>query len=107
MLKWKDCPILLFGVEPIAVAFPEPVASVGRAEEERAAAAGGKHGSDDLVPGIAVDESRFIDDHEIEASAAQLMPTMGAANLDHPAFWQIDSPFCQAYFHPFQVFDRC
>ena len=101
----EGSPFLFQGIEAVAQALPEPVASVGRAEEAGYAAGGGEHGSDDIVPDAGGHEGGFVEDGEIEAGTAEFVGVMGGADGDHTAFWQIDAAFTVAYDDVFQVFD--
>ena len=102
----EGLPFFFFGVEAIAVAGPEPVAAVGRREEASGAAGGGEHGADDIVPDVGGHEGGFVEDGEIEAGAAEFVGAVGAADGDHAAFWQVNSPFGCAYYEAGEVFYR-
>ena len=95
--EMEGSPFVLQGVEAVAMAFPEPVAALGCAEEAGGPAGRGEHGSDDIVPDMGGHPGGFVEDGEIEAVAAQFIGIMGAADGDHPAFWQINAAFGFVY----------
>ena len=80
--EMEGLPLILFGVAAVLVALPEPVASVGSAEEAGDAAGFGEHGADDVVPDAGGHEGGFVEDNEIEAGAAEIIGIMGAADDD-------------------------
>ena len=94
-------PFVFFGIEADGIEVPEPVAAVGRAEEEGAAACGDEHGADDLGPGVRINVGGFVEDDEIETFAAQVIGIEGAADGDHAAVGQIDAAFSFAYVFTF------
>ena len=103
--EMEGLPFGFLGIEAGAVAAPEPVASVGRAEEAGDAAGGGEHGTDDIVPDAGGHEGGFVEDGEIQAFAAEFIGIMGAADGDHAAFGQVNAAFSRAYYDAGEVFD--
>ena len=102
--KVEGLPVAPLGVLAELVQVVEPVASVGGAQEEGAAAGGGEHGSDDLDPELRVHEGGFIEDDEIESFAAQVVGVPGAVDGDHAAAGQVNAAFAFADLLPFQWF---
>ena len=93
----KGLPFIFFGVQADAVEFPEPISSVGRGEEERAAAGGGEHGSDDVLPEGGAHVGGFVEHGEVDAVAAEVIGIVGAADGDHAAAGQVNPFFSFAY----------
>lgn len=101
--KVEGSPFVFFGIEADAIEVPEPVTSAGGAEEEGASARRDEHGSNDLGPGLLIDESGFVEDDEIQAVAAKVIGIVSAANGNHAAVWEINAAFSFAYFQAGQV----
>ena len=103
--EMEGLPFRFLGVEAGAVAAPEPVASVGCAEEAGDAAGKGEHGADDIVPDARGHEGGFVKDGKIQAFAAEFIGVVGAADGDHATFGQVNATFSRAYYDAGEVFD--
>ena len=102
--EMEGSPFFFFGIEAGAMAMPEPVSSVGRAEEAGGAAGKGEHGTDDVVPDTGGHPGGFVDDGKVQAFAAKFIGVVGAADGDDSAFWQVNAAIGRAYVDAGEMF---